>query len=252
MNNAAEMSTWSLVFSFFLVIIAIALNYKEKLGIGKTIIYSIARMIIQLIVVGYVLKYIFEVDNKIITLVLIIIMNLNAAYNASKRGKNISNSFKISTIAIFGGVFVSLIVLVLTGSIKFTSQQMIPVTGMLAGNSMNIVGLSYRNLNTSFRDNRQKIEERLALGADTKIASKEIMREAIKGSTQPTVDTVKTVGLVTLPGMMSGMMIGGVEPIMAIKYQIMVYFMIMATAMITAILTVYLATPEYFEDGRLL
>lgn len=250
-NNAANMSTLSLLFSFALVLIGLAINYKEELGLGKDIIIGIVRMIVQLFVVSFVLNYIFGLDNKFATLLVVSFMSLNAAYNASLRGKDIPNAFRISIISIIGGVAISLILLVLTGAISFTAQQMIPITGMLGGNAMNIIGLSFRNLKLSLSDNKQKVEEKLALGANVKDASKEIMKEAIKGATQPTVDTTKTVGLVALPGMMSGMMIAGVDPLMAIKYQIMVYFMLIATAMVTAVLAVYQATPYFYEDGRL-
>lgn len=250
-NNAANMSTLSLVFSFALVLIGLAINYKEELGLGKDIIIGIVRMIVQLFVVSFVLNYIFGLDNKFATLLVVLFMSLNAAYNASLRGKDIPNAFRISIISIIGGVAISLILLVLTGAISFTAQQMIPITGMLGGNAMNIIGLSFRNLKLSFNDNKQKVEEKLSLGANVKDASKEIMKEAIKGATQPTVDTTKTIGLVSLPGMMSGMMIAGVDPLMAIKYQIMVYFMLIATAMVTAVLAVYQTTPYFYEDGRL-
>lgn len=251
MHNGASMSNTSLLFSLVLVLIALTINYKESLGLGKDMIIGVSRMAIQLLIVSFVLKYIFKADNKVITAFIIIFMSVNAAYNASLRGKQIDGSFKISLIAIFGGVLSSLIILVATGALDFTAQQLIPITGMLAGNGMNIIGLSYRNLNTSFKDNRQKVEEKLALGATTKDASKEIMREAIKGATQPTVDTTKTVGLVALPGMMSGMMISGTDPMMAIKYQIMVYFMLLSTAMIVSVIAVYLAAPKFYNNGRI-
>lgn len=251
MNSQEYMSTLSLVFAFVLVLIGLAVNFKEKLGLEKDIIVGITRMIVQLFLVSMVLKYIFDADHKIITVAVVAIMCLNAGYNASLRGKDIPNSLKISMVSILGGVVVSLAILVITGAIKFTAQQMIPVTGMLAGNSMNIIGLSFRNLKLSFKDNRQKVEEKLSLGATVREASKEIMKEAIKGATQPTVDRTKTVGLVALPGMMSGMMVAGADPMVAIKYQIMVFFMLIATAMITAYLTVYQTAPAFYEDGRL-
>lgn len=213
MNNAVNISTTSLVLTFLLVLIGLAFNFKEKLGLEKDIIVGIVRMVIQLLIVSYLLRYIFDYDSPWLTLGIIIFMSLNAAYNSLLRGKDIPNVLRISVISILGGVAVSQIILVLTGALEFKSQQMIPITGMLAGNAMNIIGLGFRNLKLYFKDNRKKVEEKLSLGATTKEASKEIVKEAIKGATQPIIDTTKTVGLVSLPGMMSGMIISGADPL---------------------------------------
>lgn len=253
MNNIETMmSPISLILSFSLVLIALAIAFKEDLGIEKEMLYAVIRMVIQLIIVGFVLEYIFQLESRLVTILIIVFMCFNAAYNASKRGEGIPHAFRTSIIAIALGASVSLTILVVTGAINFTSQEMIPVTGMIGGQAMNIIGLSFRNIRISFKDHKQEIEEKLALGADTKLASKSLIRESIQGSLQPTVDTIKTVGLVTLPGMMSGLILAGANPISAIMYQMMVYFMIAAVAVIASVTTVYLSSPYFFDNGRLL
>ncbi len=241
----------SLVFSFSLVLIAMAISSKEKLGLNKELIIAVARMIIQLVAAGFILTYVFQWDSKLVTLGVILVMIANAAYNASKRANGIPNAFKISLIAILVGTMVAIVILVLSGTLLFSSSQLIPVTGMLVGNGMSIIGLTFRNLTMLYRDKRQSVNEKLALGATTKQASKEIIQETIKGSLQPTIDSVRTVGLVTLPGMMTGMMLAGTMPMDAIMYQIMVYFMMISTATITSVIAVYLAYPYFFDQqGR--
>lgn len=250
MNNLS-LTPMSLVFSFVLVVLSLALSSKEKLGLNKEIIIAVARMIIQLIIAGFVLTYIFELDSYLVTTLAVLFMVFNAAYNASQRAKQIPESFKIALIAIFSGTVVNLLVLVLTGSLEYTPAQMVPITGMLVGNSMSIIGLSFRNLQTLFRDQRQMVNEKLALGADVKLASRTIIKEAISISIQPTIDSTRTVGLVLLPGMMSGMILAGAPPMQAIMYQIMVYFMMVSTSTITAIVANYLAYKAYFDSyGR--
>lgn len=251
MDNA--MTLPSLILSFSLVLIALAINWKEKLELGKEIIVAVVRMIVQLIIAGLLLKYIFKLDTVYITVAVVIIMLLNAAWQASKRGKDIPHAFRISAIAIFISAFIALAILVLTSALEITPNQMIPVAGMLAGVCMNIVGLSFTNLRMAYRDKRQEVQEKLALGASVKQSSKAIIRESIKNSLQPTIDSTKTVGLVTLPGMMTGMIIAGVEPIMAIMYQIMIYFMMISSATICAVIVIYQTYPTFFdEQGRLL
>lgn len=246
-------SPWSLVISFALVLIAMAISQKEKLGLTKEIFWSIFRMIVQLVIVGYLLTSIFEVDSFWVTLASIIIMVANAAWNASRRANGLPNAFKYSLIALFLSVSITLSILVLSGAIAFVPSQVIPINGMIIGNGMNVVGLSFRNLENQFYSNRQEIQEKLALGANKKQASKPIITEAIKGSLQPTVDTTKTVGIVTLPGMMTGLIIAGIDPMDAIMYQILVFFMLISASSIASVVGVYLSYQEYFTNyGQLI
>lgn len=222
MTSELTVSPLSLVFSFVLVLFAISISYKEKLGLEKDILWAMLRMVVQLIIIGYVLTYIFQIDSIIVTAVIMIFMIINAAYNADKRADKIPNAFKISLTAIVVGVVASILVLVISGSIQFVPAQIIPITGMLVGNAMSVIGLSFRNLNNEFSKAQQEVNERLALGASIKLASTDILRESIKGSLQPTIDSARTVGLVLLPGMMVGMMLAGAVPLSAIMYQILI------------------------------
>ncbi len=241
-------SPWSLVLTFSLVLIAMGISYKEKIGLTNEIFWAIFRMIIQLIIVGYLLTLIFGVDSVWVTLGAVMVMIINAAWNAAKRGQGILHAFKYSLMAMTAGSVVSLSILLLAGAINFVPSEVIPINGMIIGNSMNVLGLSFRNLKNQYKSDRQQVLEKLALGADIKQASKDIISEAIRGSLQPSIDSTKTVGLVTLPGMMTGMIMAGVSPVNAIMYQILVFFMMMSTASITSVAGVYLTYKEFFTD----
>ncbi len=252
MTNALTTTPTTLAFSFILVVIAVLISYKEKLGLEKDILWAMFRMVVQLVIIGYVLTYIFQINSFIVTALIMIFMIVNAAYNAGKRANKLPKAFKISLIAIIGGVVTSILVLVISGSIQFVPAQIIPITGMLVGNAMSVIGLAFRNLNNEFSKSQQEVNEQLALGASIKLASTSILREAIKGALQPTIDTARTVGLVLLPGMMTGMMLAGAVPLSAIMYQILIYFMMIATSAITSMIAVYLAyTHFYSEYGQL-
>lgn len=240
----------TLLLSFSLVLIGIYISYKENLGTWKEILYSIFRAVIQLAVIGYVLTYLFKVNNGIVTIVMVMIMAFNASWNAHKRSNHIPHSLRISIISIFTSTFLTLGVLVLAGSIKFIPSQIIPIAGMICGNAMTTIGLCYRNLNSLFRDQRQQVLEKLSLGASPKQASISILREAIKSGMQPSLDSAKTLGIVSLPGMMSGLMFAGTMPLTAIMYQIMVTFMLVATTSISSYLATFLAYKEFFNDAK--
>ena len=226
----------SLAFSMVLVLIAIVVSYREKLGLEKDIVWSICRAVIQLIIVGYVL-----------TLLMVLFICFNAAWNAQKRSKYIDKAFVSSFIAITTGTALTLAVLVLSGSIEFTPMQVIPISGMIAGNAMVAVGLCYNNLGQRFSSEQQQLQEKLSLGATPKVASARLIRESIRSSLIPTVDSAKTVGLVSLPGMMSGLIFAGIDPVKAIKYQIMVTFMLLSTASLSTIIACYLTYRKFYN-----
>ncbi|GKQ42331.1 iron export ABC transporter permease subunit FetB [Companilactobacillus sp. RD055328] len=247
MQNLAVSNT-SLALSFVLVLVALYFGYKEQLGIDKDIIIGIVRAIIQLFTVGYLLKYIIRTNNIILTTTMIIIIVTNAAWNAKKRGQGIPDLFWISLLAIVSSTGVTIGVLVASGSIKFIPQQMVPISGMVASNSMVAIGLCYRNMKSNFKDRHQQVLEKLALGANIKLASMDILRDSIKTGMSPTIDSAKTVGLVSLPGMMSGLIFAGVDPVKAIKYQIMVTFMLLSATSIASVISCYLAYKKFYND----
>ncbi|GAA0469489.1 MULTISPECIES: iron efflux ABC transporter permease subunit FetB [Tatumella] len=237
----------SLMMSLALVLVAILISHREKLALEKDILWSIGRAIVQLIIVGYALKYIFDLNNILLTLFMVLFICFNAALNAKKRSKYIDRAFWMSFIAITSGAVLTLAVLVASGSIEFLPMQVIPISGMIAGNGMIAVGLCYNNLGQRFASDQQQIQEMLSLGATPKQASARLLRESIRSSLIPTVDSAKTVGLVSLPGMMSGLIFAGIDPVKAIKYQIMVTFMTLATASISTIIAGYLACRRFYN-----
>ena len=236
----------SLLLSLMLVVVALIISQKEKLGMSKDIIWSVCRAIVQLVIVGYVLKSIFDLNNRWLTILMVLFICVNAALNARKRSRNIDHAMLISFIAITTGTTLTLTILVLSGAIEFIPMQVIPISGMIAGNAMVAVGLCYSNLNQSFSDNRQKILEMLSLGASVKLASAQLIRDSIRAAMIPTVDAAKTVGLVSLPGMMSGLIFAGIDPVKAIKYQIMVTFMLIGTASLSTIIAAYLSYRRFY------
>ncbi|CAM3741920.1 ABC transporter permease [Erysipelothrix urinaevulpis] len=243
-----NVSPQTLLMTFLLVCVGIFISYKEKIGTVREIIYSISRAVIQLVIVGYALTYLFGLNNGIVTIALVLVIGFNASWNATKRSQGLDGAFKISLIAIFSALTLTLLVLVASGSVLFTPSQVVPISGMIAGNAMTALGLTYRNLNNLYRDQHQQVQEKIALGATPKQASKTILNETIRLGMQPTLDSAKTIGIVSLPGMMSGLMFAGTVPSLAIQYQIMVTFMLVATTSISSYLAASLAYKKSFNQ----
>ncbi|MFP3359305.1 ABC transporter permease, partial [Planococcus sp. SIMBA_143] len=106
--------------------------------------------------------------------------------------------------------------------IPFRSEQVIPMSGMIIGNSMVATGLAFERMKNEFHDSKGEILAALSLGANASQASQLIIRKTIRAAMIPNVDGLKTIGLVQLPGMMTGLILGGASPIEAIRYQIVI------------------------------
>ncbi|HFI0035208.1 TPA: iron export ABC transporter permease subunit FetB [Streptococcus suis] len=246
MNVSVDNLSLALVFG--LVLVAISISQKEKLGLTKDIFMAVVRTVLQLIFVGYILKFIFQASNVFLSMAMVLIILYNASVQANKRNPNGKKSLLHPFLALLASTGLTLTILVLSGAIKFIPSQVIPISGMLASNAMTAIGLSYRSMYKSFTDNRQQVLEKLSLGATVKLASQDILREAIKTGMQPTIDSAKTVGLVSLPGMMSGLIFAGVDPVHAIRYQIMVMFMLLSATSLASVIASYSAYKTYFTD----
>lgn len=246
MSNNLQAAPLSVGLSFAMVVITLLISYREKLHIEKEIIISVVRMAVQLVIVGLILQWIFSMNHFWITLAMIFIMIVNAAWNASKRGEGIPNAFRNSLIAVTLSSVIALGVMVGSGALEFVPSQMIPINGMVIGTTMRTIGMVFKQMQQLFKDRRQQVLEMLALGASPKQAGKEIMRLVLNMSLQPTLDSIKTTGLVTLPGLMAGLIFAGVDPVKAIMYQIVVMFMMLSSTAIGAYTIVFLTYSKFF------
>lgn len=241
MSQFQTISTTSLCLASVLVIISILMSYRQELKLEKDIFISAVRATVQLLIIGFILSYIFSTESPIFIIGLLGFMAINAAYNSSKRGKGIPYALWISWFAITVGASITLTILLLTGVLSFTAYQVIPVGAMVA------IGLCYRQMLSNFELRKQEVEIKLALGSTPKQASKAIVRDVIKTGLQPTVDSAKTLGIVALPGMMTGLILAGMPPLEAVKYQMIVTFMSLSTISIACFITCQLAYRTFFN-----
>lgn len=250
MNGTNSISITSLLFSSSLVMVTLFFSYWQRLKLEKEIIIGVVRAVIQLVIVGYILNYVFGFKNPLFTTLLLIFMSVNASLNAAKRGKAIQHGFIISFVSIAIGASVTLTVLILSRTIQYEPYQIIPVSGMIISNAMVALGLCYKHLISDFKNKREEVETKLSLGADILPSSIEIIRDSIKTGMLPTIDSAKTLGIVSLPGMMTGLILAGTSPVEAIKYQIMVTFMLLSTTSIASFLACYLSYRGFFNSRK--
>ncbi|HOJ10662.1 MAG TPA: iron export ABC transporter permease subunit FetB [Clostridiales bacterium] len=250
MNGSNTINITSLLIVSTLVMVSLFFSYWQKLKLEKETIISVVRAVIQLIAVGYILEYVFGYKNPVFTTLLLLFMTFNAAYNAAKRGKAIKNGLLISFLSILTGTLVTLTILILSKAVQYEPYQIIPVSGMIISNSMVALGLCYKQMTSDFKDKREEVETKLSLGADILPSSIEIIRNSIKTGMLPTIDSAKTLGIVSLPGMMTGLILAGTPPLEAIKYQIMVTFMLLSTTSISSFIACYLSYRGFFNSRK--
>ncbi|WP_082579703.1 ABC transporter permease [Arthrobacter sp. Soil736] len=150
------------------------------------------------------------------------------------------------------GIAVSLLIVFATGSIDFTPRYALAVGGIVIGNSMAIAALAGRRFNEAVIDRWDEVEGWLALGASPRQATRDMARGAVYSALIPSIDQTKTTGLVTLPGAFVGAIFGGLSPLEAGRFQIMVLASIMAAGSVTAMLLISLLAPVRVRPGRLL
>src|SRR5882724_2276786 len=243
-RSIIEVSWLDLGLAFFLIIIAVGISLLQKLGLAQRLVIGAIRTVIQLVLVGYLLVYIFALDRWYLvaaTLVLMLIVATRAAVN--RQGRATRKLLMITGAAIlvssgFTVLYVSTFVVRVAP--WYNPQYMIPLFGMIVGSAMNAAAIAAERLHSEVRARQAEIEAYLALGATYQQASQDPVRHALRAALIPTVNGLMVLGIVTLPGMMTGQMLAGASPLIAIRYQIVVAFMqAAAVAMATAIVTLW-------------
>lgn len=242
------MSNTALGLTALLLVIPIIISYKEGLHIIKDLIVATLRAVVQLIILGFLLHYIFKINDKWLLILCVLVIIINASWNTISRASPVMHHvFWISFLAIFIGTALPLAGAVATGAIHFTANEVIPIGGMLANNGLIAINLAYQNLDRAFVQDGTNIESKLSLAATPKLASKGAIRESIRLAIVPTIDSVKTYGLVSIPGMMTGLIIGGVPPLQAIKFQLLVVFIHTTATIMSALIATYLSYGQFFN-----
>lgn len=242
------MSNTALGLTALLLVIPIIISYKEGLHIIKDLIVATLRAVVQLIILGFLLHYIFKINDKWLLVLCVFVIIVNASWNTISRSSPVMHHvFLISFVAIFVGTALPLVGTIVTGAIQFTANEVIPIGGMLANNGLIAINLAYQNLDRAFVQDGTNIESKLSLAATTKLASKGAIRESIRLAIVPTIDSVKTYGLVSIPGMMTGLIIGGVPPLQAIKFQLLVVFIHTTATIMSALIATYLSYGQFFN-----
>lgn len=235
--------------SIVLVILAVAASAWARLGLGKDLVWAAVRAFVQLLAVGAILTVLFTRAGLLGALAWVTGMVVVAGFVAAGRSKELPRRHFVALWSVGVGTALTLGVLLLLGVIEAVPSVVVPVGGMVVSGSMVATNLTMRHMTDIAVTQRADIEARLALGLTADQAMEIHVRGAVRTSLLPAIDTTKVVGLIALPGAMTGLILAGVEPIDAIRYQIVVMYMLLAAAAVSSILAARLARTALFDDA---
>lgn len=251
-----ELTPWDLTIAAGLIILLAISSWLLQLKISRQLLIAACRNIIQLLLIGYILKFIFHSSNVLLLGIIALIMLLVAGFEINARQKyplKRSVGFKIGTAALFFSSFTMTmlaLMIIVSPTPWYSPQYAIPLLGMLLGNTMNGISLGMDKLNQSVFQQRLIIEQRLMLGQEYQEAIKEIRAESIRTGMIPIINSMAISGLVSLPGMMTGQILSGTPPVEAVKYQILIFFLIAAGTGFGIMAAVWMISKRLFDDRQ--
>jgi putative ABC transport system permease protein len=230
-----------------LIVFDAILSLIFKLGLHWKIAIASVRMVVQLVAIGFVLKFIFALNNPAVTLLLIVVMVLVAARETAARPER---RFKGQTTLAIGAASVASSTLItalfaLTTALRphpwYDPRYAVPLAGILLGNILNATSLSLDSFLGAIARERPAVEARLTLGATYWEAASPFVRDAIRRGLVPIINQMSAAGVVTLPGIMTGQILAGLDPMEAVKYQILLMFLLAGGSGLAAAGSAYLA-----------
>jgi putative ABC transport system permease protein len=229
-----------------LVAVAVAVNLYQRLDLEKDIGMAVIRSFIQLTVIGLLIDFIFGLEDILYVILLLAGMIAFASYTSAGRGEGVGGAFSISAVAIGVAAVATLGILLILQIVPPTARYLIPLGGMVIGNSMNATSLTLSRIRDDIETQRLNIEAALALGATSRQAVSPVLKTSLKSAMIPLIDSTKTAGIIFLPGAMAGMIIGGADPLEAVRLQIVVLYMLLGSVSISAIVAGLLSYRSFF------
>jgi putative ABC transport system permease protein len=234
--------------SFILVGGAVAITLYWKIPVAKDMAMGSVRSFLQLVAVGYALELIFDLESPYLIILAFIIMLVVGAQAGASRVKQVKGSFIAVLIAMFFGSFLTLGIMLLFKIISFEARYIIPLGGMLIGNTMNAAALSIDRLCSDIKSNRLAIETSLSLGKTWRKAAIKYTKDASTTGMISLLNFMKTAGIVAMPGAMTGMIIAGIDPLKAVLLQIVVVYMLLMAVVLTSVIVVELSVRKFFTQ----
>lgn len=252
-SEIIELDLLRILWALGLMALALGISIWQKLGLVGTLALATVRTVIQLLAVGLFLSVVFALKSPGLVLLVLVVMLTVAALTARNR---ISKDIPRLLPWLWGAIFTSAAITityvtttVIRPEIWYEPRYLIPLTGIVFGNAMNAASIAGDRLVQTLQNSRVEIETHLSLGATPDQAISRYRKESIKAGLIPTVNSMMVVGLVTLPGIITGQLLSGIDPFVAALYQMLIMFMLAFSTLTTAVLITYGIKCQFFNEA---
>jgi putative ABC transport system permease protein len=259
MNNALNpivLSPTDLAIAASLIAFDAVLSILLKLNLHRQVLWAAGRMVVQLVAIGYLLRLVFALHNPAATVAVVLVMAMVAAREIAVRPERrfkgadglilSSSGVAIATVAT--------VALALLTAIRphpwYEARYAISLAGIVLGSVLNSGSLALDNLLTAVTRERPSIEAQLGLGESFHDATRTLVRQAIRRGIMPTVNQMSAAGVITLPGIMTGQILAGLDPLEAVKYQILLMFLLAGASGLSAAIIAYLALRRLTDERQ--
>jgi len=236
--------------SLALIAVAIAVSFWRRAELEQDIAVAVLRSFIQLTAVGYVIQAIFDTDSLWLVAALLAGMVAFGTWTAHGRAKAVPGATGPILLALAVSAAVTLGLVLALGVFEAKPRYLVPVGGMVIGNSMTAVAVALNRLADEMHEGRRQIEAMLALGATSFQAARATLSRSLRSGMIPLVDSTKTTGIVFFPGTMVGMLVAGAEPVDAVRLQIVLLWVLLGAVALSGLIAVSLGYRGFFTDAH--
>jgi len=248
--SALSITLGEVAASLALIAVAIAVSFWRRAELERDIAVAVVRSFLQLTAVGYVIQAIFDTDSLWLVVALLAGMVGFGAWTARGRAKAVPGATAPIVLALSVAAAVTLGLVIALGVFAAEPRYLVPVGGMVIGNSMTAVAVTLNRLADDMHDGRRQIEAMLALGATSQQAARATVARSLRSGMIPLVDSTKTTGIVFFPGTMVGMLVAGAEPVDAVRLQMVLLWVLLGAVALAGLLAVSLGYRGFFTDAH--
>lgn len=236
--------------SLALIALAIAVSFWRRAELEQDLAVAVLRSFAQLTAIGYVIQAIFDSDSLWLVAALLAVMVGFGAFTARSRAKTVPGALGPLVLALGAAAAVTLGLVLALGVFEAEPRYLVPVGGMVIGNSMTAAAVALNRLADEVRGQAALIEAMLALGATSHEAARGLVTRSLRSGMIPLIDSTKTTGIVFFPGTMVGMLVAGAEPIDAVRLQLILLWVLLGSVSLAALISVSLGYRGFFTAAH--
>lgn len=253
MEGAVALNIFQFSVIYILLIIVLIVMKKSKVNETRLLLIASLRMTVQLVMVGYILQYIFKNPNPLFTVIFLILMIVFSINRVLKSRTDLNKNFKVAigvSLTASGLFVLFFFVTIVVNKSIFNPQYTIPLAGMIIGNAMTGVNIGIKTFMDSINKEKNKINTLLNLGVHPKNILNPFANSALETALIPTLNSMLGMGIIFLPGMMTGQILSGTLPTTAIMYQIAIMIAICTSVCLTVFLSLNLGYKSLYNSKK--